>query len=129
MYGVLRVGAPKLYSPECVEGLVSEVAPSPWSWYLGDERSGRELRGKESKGCTYCKSNTRSETSKPGRPPSTDSQTRGATQACAVTRSSSPQTMRTTSCSTSSSKARVRRKPSSGGSSVRCGHRGKRPRP
>src|ERR687890_2111111 len=129
MYGVLRVGAPKLYSPECVESLVSEVAPSPWSWYLGDERSGGELRGKESKGCTYCKSNTPSGTSKPGRPPSTDSPTRGATQACAVTRSSNPQTTRTTSCSTSSSRAKARRKPTLSGSGARCGPRGKHPRP
>jgi hypothetical protein len=120
---------PRRYSPKCLEGVFSEVAPSPWSWYLGDDRSGRELRGKESKGCTYCKSNTRSGTSKPGRPPSTDSPTRGGTQACAVTRSSSPQTMRTTLCSTSSSTARARRKPTLSGSSAKCGRRGKRPRP
>jgi hypothetical protein len=36
-----------------VEGLFSEVAPSPWSWYLGDDRSGGELIYHTQSSATY----------------------------------------------------------------------------
>src|SRR5215208_3772517 len=85
--GIIRQFLEGLFCEVRLNGVIRSSALTvvlvPWGRPLW-----RETWGEGEQGCTYCKSNTPSGTSKPGRSLSNDSPTKGATRACAVTRSS-----------------------------------------